>query len=707
MPGQPITLGPFSGGYANATPVGELTDKQLSELLNLNVATDGSLLSRGPIAPETGTETMDGSWVVYGTYRSDDSVWYALAAKPTPTGWTVYAILNGTFSNPGNYFPIKDLSSVEPPSDVVQYETWMYFLMPSGPSCFKWSPASGTVDVTQMPKGRAITASKGRLFVTATRSASTGSRVFYSQIEGVTINPDVWVTSKDYFDVGYGLGGLTSGMMEVSNSIYIFKDSATYRYSYSSSIAQGSSDVVSGQIGAPNQQCVVAYGNAVYVYYSGTVYELFNGLYSNISRNITFSEDPKAYLSTGSGASLSVVGDYLVLRVKNSLYAYSFLTRTWSRWRTQHGVPSRFVTMPGTAITADATYVAGTLAGPISASDSEYWPEQKGSNLSSASVQVLAGNEFGGYPGELSLSFAEDGFHAYDGYIPIGHGSATRSSQSRDSFDIITVPGAKMTFQADVDYYATMISPPSIKVELTVLLSNGATQLVTAVSTVTGATPGTRRYSATITVPKDAVAGKVAAHFFGSDPSSDRSFKMKMYNITLLRVSSAGGSKIVRFSPEYYSGTDAGELIEIEMATAVFDFGVAAKFKRLFWWGADLKSKMDLVGSVEPVGTNRRIKWRDLEGKTFSALSYGTWDFPLAGEGLDVSYDVVDRTEAPTYVSENGRYFIRFPKSLRFRQLKFRVKTSCFGNSAYGPVQVFRLLAVSGQKATLSGKVNA
>lgn len=38
MPGQLLMLGPFSGGYANASSLGEVQENQLTELINMNVS---------------------------------------------------------------------------------------------------------------------------------------------------------------------------------------------------------------------------------------------------------------------------------------------------------------------------------------------------------------------------------------------------------------------------------------------------------------------------------------------------------------------------------------------------------------------------------------------------------------------------------------------------------------------------------------------
>jgi hypothetical protein len=90
-----------------------------------------------------------------------------------------------------------------------------------------------------------------------------------------------------------------------------------------------------------------------------------------------------------------------------------------------------------------------------------------------------------------------------------------------------------------------------------------------------------------------------------------------------------------------------------------------------------------------PLGKKQPITWDELESYTWDQLEAGTWDNPLSWLGLSTT--IVDTTGEISDVSENGRFFIKALKSLRFRQIQYAVKMSTFGNQETGPVKIFSL----------------
>lgn len=114
------------------------------------------------------------------------------------------------------------------------------------------------------------------------------------------------------------------------------------------------------------------------------------------------------------------------------------------------------------------------------------------------------------------------------------------------------------------------------------------------------------------------------------------------------------------------------------MRTKSFDYQTASSFKRLFWWGVDMKTNLQMKATVIPVANVILPLWGDLEEYTHLELEQGTWGNPLVfKKNSIVIFDGGDPSNAQT---ENGRIFGKFIKSLRFRQVIYEVEMTSHGN---------------------------
>lgn len=137
------------------------------------------------------------------------------------------------------------------------------------------------------------------------------------------------------------------------------------------------------------------------------------------------------------------------------------------------------------------------------------------------------------------------------------------------------------------------------------------------------------------------------------------------------------------------------EAISCFIKTKNYDIGVPHRYKRLLWWGADVSAVSDITGTVQPVVVSFAVTWDQLEdgypGITWDNLY--TWDQPLVAP-------VVIVYSAPAQSSL--RKFAKFGKSIRFRQVNFRVDFSYDGTNVTGPVRFFALTALIGSKQHVS-----
>jgi hypothetical protein len=154
---------------------------------------------------------------------------------------------------------------------------------------------------------------------------------------------------------------------------------------------------------------------------------------------------------------------------------------------------------------------------------------------------------------------------------------------------------------------------------------------------------------------------------------------------------------------QFKDGYDAvnSESMTCYVLTKTYDFNVPYTYKRLFFWGSDVLSKVALTALVTPVAYNRQVTWNDLKngGFTWNDLLGHTWQQPL-----DVSINVSDNTNI---VNVSGyRMFIKWLKSLRFRQVNFFIQGVTTGKSADAPIRIFKLTAWVANKELVSKKVN-
>lgn len=137
------------------------------------------------------------------------------------------------------------------------------------------------------------------------------------------------------------------------------------------------------------------------------------------------------------------------------------------------------------------------------------------------------------------------------------------------------------------------------------------------------------------------------------------------------------------------------ETINCSIKTKNYDHGVPHRYKRLFWWGADVATISAITGTVQPVIVNFSVTWDQLEAG-FPAITWDnlqTWDQPL-------SMPVVVQTV--TIAQAALRKFAKFAKSLRFRQANYMVQFSYDGTNNSGPVRFFAITTIIGTRQNVS-----
>jgi hypothetical protein len=143
---------------------------------------------------------------------------------------------------------------------------------------------------------------------------------------------------------------------------------------------------------------------------------------------------------------------------------------------------------------------------------------------------------------------------------------------------------------------------------------------------------------------------------------------------------------------DIYDATNT-ETINCSILTKNYDHGVPHRYKRLYWWGADISTISAITGTVQPVVVNFSVTWDQLATYTWDQIAANTWDQPLS---VPVVVQTVRGAQSAL------RKFAKFLKPLRFRQVNYKVEFSYDGTNISGPVRFFTITSIIGTRQHVS-----
>lgn len=136
--------------------------------------------------------------------------------------------------------------------------------------------------------------------------------------------------------------------------------------------------------------------------------------------------------------------------------------------------------------------------------------------------------------------------------------------------------------------------------------------------------------------------------------------------------------------------------INLSMTTKAYDVGLSHRFKRLMHWGIDCITGRDVTGTIFPFSIAYKVTWAQLHVYQWHQLN--TWGYPL--------FSVPSITQSQPQGAGLARRFIRFPRSLRFRLIQFKVDMATSGNTSDGPARLYSLTSFISAKELVSKAVN-
>lgn len=682
MPGSPVRIGPFNDGLNNVSTSGESKDTELVEMVNFEVGPDNLLWSRPPFEAVAGTSitgaTVNENWKILGIYRTTTTEWYLIVIKPLAAGASeLQAVLMGNFANAP--IVIKSLTAGNHVAGFVQINADCYFVVTptSAIAGFSWKKDSAAVDVAAMKKGNCVVAYKSRIWVAGIDTASQSSRMYFSDVGVDGPNPTVWNTA-DFFDVAPGEGGFITALLSLNSSILVFKNDGTYRFSYPASPKKGQVDTISRSVGAATSTSVLEFENYVYVYDQGRLYELVNNNYTPLNRFVRFENDSQAVDGLAPAVDLSIFNRRLVLRYFNAIYAYSIDSRAWSQWRSYLGVPGRLYELPAdSSSTLSSTYI-GASQGTLQNISFNVIPAFTSAQAVYMNAFVGSGNSVSHVGTTITINTVVSGSPSV-GYLNSDSGSK--------NFNIRLSGGQQWKLTGNMT-----ITGGTVIARMTYLLRNGSTS-VTDTTITAGA------ISTTFTAPDTAISAYLSIRHTVVANNS-----VSLNGFQLIRVAVKSPASLIAVTDEYNDVPVTVEFIDCRMRTKSYDYQAPSAMKRLFWWGADIKTTRPMKAKLIPTAIKAPPTHAQLAAYTHDQLKAGTWGNPLSF--LQANLSIVDGGDPTNAITENGRIFVKLIKAMRFKQASFELELFTLGTKDTGPVKIHTITSYVSPKEKVVDKFN-
>lgn len=723
MGGQALRLGPFVGGLNTVSDPTAIADAELAQSMNFELDIDGSLVSRPPFTEIDGHQAWTEriiciaeaifSGVYYLIGSNVNGVYYRQSGDNQP--WT---LITNTFRS----------------TAAVQYANTLYMVAIPGSANpgGKWDPVGGFTAVAAIPKGMACAIHKERLFVVpGTLATSNASRVSFSNAG----NFETW-GGTDFIDVKQGDGTNLIDLTVFQDNLLLFKNKSTHVLAYDTRPTDAVLREISRTIGVDRQFNMVNYENQVYIFHGGWVYEIVNYDFNRLNTKVPFIIDdtsPSAF--TSENVFLSLLGDRLVCRFHRNVYVYGMRTRTWSEWESvadtlHYFGPIQTLHPPtgneyyaGFCVTAGLTSVRLYDQATSLTREEVITPTITATDTYTRSVSSGWGTTDTGQVTSVSGGSASDfSVTGTKGQIALGTVAVTRvvdyTSFTKQDWDIthsVTVPVTALTSSINYAMRARMVDASNHYL-FSVGFNAAGTVDTTLFKVVAGVTTSLGTFNAGAYAPGDTfkhrfrlVGSTIQIKTWKSTALEPGGWNVSVVNT---EVSATGGIQIRSSLSAGNTNTlpvnmqfdnllignpgDNDKIITCSAQTKNFDMATSHTYKRLWWWGADVTTDNDIVGTATPIVFAFNVTWDMLSSRAWSSL--GPWSQPLS----------VITSITTTQVTETGtaRRFAKFLKGLRYRQINFAVQLTTEGSTIDGPARLFTMTIFTESKETVTKGVN-
>jgi hypothetical protein len=161
----------------------------------------------------------------------------------------------------------------------------------------------------------------------------------------------------------------------------------------------------------------------------------------------------------------------------------------------------------------------------------------------------------------------------------------------------------------------------------------------------------------------------------------------------------SGGYKVIKIIDGRTAGAVEGISFNKMLCIATtkdYDMADPIRYKRIFWWGADVVTGQSVTGSITPITLINSVTWDALTTQTWADL--GTWENPIPAS---VPYM---ETIAGDNIANTNK-LIKFGKAMRFRKANFSVQLETDGTTTQ-PTKVFQFVAMVAVKQLVSARTS-
>jgi hypothetical protein len=160
---------------------------------------------------------------------------------------------------------------------------------------------------------------------------------------------------------------------------------------------------------------------------------------------------------------------------------------------------------------------------------------------------------------------------------------------------------------------------------------------------------------------------------------------------------SSRGTQTLFFTDVYTSEAESDSYTSIAR-TKTFDYATPDHFKRIFWWGVDMLSRVSVTGQLLPVVARSTVTWGQVRQLTWGQLRQRTWGSPAAPS--------IDTSITAPALSGSSRAFYRFPRAMRFRRMRYQVSLTSNGSMSQAPNKLFGMETVVSVKQLVPRQVS-
>lgn len=717
--GQPLRLGPFVGALNIASDPTAIADAELVELNNFELDIDGSLISRTPLQELQGHQSWTERIICIGTgiFGSD---YYVIGSNSNG----VFHYLNGVWTT---------ITTTFQASVAIQYANTIYLVAkPGSGNGGKWDPVGGFTAIAAIPKGQAAIVHKERLFICpGIDSVTNTSRLSFSDPG----NFEVWGASN-FIDVGQGDGTKLIDATVFQDNILLFKNQSTYVLSYDVRPADAVVRKISLTIGVDKQFCVANYENQVYVFHGGWVYEIINYDFNRLNTKVPFERNETAPSSFSENIFLSILEDRLICRFYRNIYVYGLRTRTWSTWSSNANALQYFGPIITIRPSGGNQYYSGSALS-LETNIIKFLNTHTSTAKENAFRDtVTATDDFNEIVAD-GWGIADTGqtWTVTGGAASDYSKSGTKGLQSHPTDNILrhsTLDVSLLNVNQKITFESNKLAAGAVQlVELMARNDGAGSFYITRYTFTTTATvsvsirkviAGVETVLSSFTTALTHVANtqfsarfvvqgnQLKARMWLASSSEPTTWDVTTTDSAITTTGKVGVRSLlaagttnepVIFSFDNYEVINLASLdyiINCYTKTKNFDMAVSHQFKRLWWWGVDISTPNDIIGTATPIIVTFSVKWRTLETRTWRSLENNKW-----GQILTDPSSVITTITGAGGLS---RKFAKFDKALRYRQINFRVDLTTDGSTSDGPARLFSMTVVTESKQVVPKAVN-